>query len=130
MIPVVTAGYAAALGLLQLVLSMWVVLGRWSYKVSLGDGGHKEMNRRIRVHGNFTEYVPLALVLALLTELGGLDGRWPHAVGGLLVGGRVLHAAGLLRRGGPSPGRFVGMTLTYAALLVGSIGAGLVATRS
>lgn len=119
----VTALYAGALGLLQFVLSMWVVWGRWTLRVSLGDGGIRNMERRIRVHGNFAEYVPMVLLLTAFNEGAGRPGWFLHVLGGGLLVGRLLHAYGLLRRGGPSPGRFVGMTLTYTVLVLAAAGA-------
>ena len=54
-----------------LALSLWVVLGRAKLRVSHGDGGHDVLNRRIRAQGNFTEYVPMILLLAALLEGSG-----------------------------------------------------------
>ncbi|MEN9842262.1 MAG: hypothetical protein RLZZ612_91 [Pseudomonadota bacterium] len=37
-------------------------------RVAVGDGGHPELLRAMRVHANFAEYVPLSLGLILVTS--------------------------------------------------------------
>ena len=69
--PVVTAIAAAVLGLIFAALSGWVIAGRLSTGVLHGDGGEETMNRRMRAHANFIEYVPLILLLVALLECGG-----------------------------------------------------------
>ena len=68
------------------------------------------------MHGNFTEYVPLALLLLALLEITGVGRQWIFTGGALLLLGRVLHAWGLGRHAGTSVGRFVGMVLTMVVL--------------
>ncbi len=65
----ITAFYAALLAVLFLVLSFRVIGVRRGQRVEIGDGGDKELLRRMRVHANFAEYVPLALVLLALAEV-------------------------------------------------------------
>ena len=92
----ITAIYASILGLLWFMLTFWVILGRWKYGVSLGDGQEKDLNRRIRAHANFIETVPLALILLWFGESYVFSELLSHVFGiGLLVG-RVLHAVGML----------------------------------
>ena len=55
----ITALYTSLLGMLWLGLTMYVILGRWKYEVSLGDGDEKDLNRRIRAHANFSQPPPL-----------------------------------------------------------------------
>jgi uncharacterized protein len=76
--------------------------------------------QRIRVHGNFTEYVPMGLVLMLVLELNGAAHGLLHALGASLFAARVLHAFGLGTSTGTSPGRFGGTVLTWLTLLVAS----------
>ena len=115
--PVVTTFYAGILGVLGLLLAARVIAGRVRHAVQLGDAGREDMALRIRVFGNFVEYVPLILLLSALAESLGAA-RWAaHAVGGALVLGRLLHAWGLSRTAKFSPGRFIGTNLTFAALL-------------
>lgn len=117
---VVTPLYAGLLALLYLVLSFRVVLRRRGERINLGDGGDVEMQRRIRGHGNFAEYVPLILVLMLLLELGGTTPFWAlHAMGITLVVARLLHAYALSFSAHFFFGRFLGTVLTFALLPVG-----------
>jgi len=116
-----TAAQAAALWsglliLLLVILSVRVVMGRQKHRVALGDGGNDDMVLRGRVFGNAAEYIPVGIgALALLTLLG-LPAYCIHAVGGVLFIGRLLHATGLTA-GKPTPGRLLGMVLTYLALI-------------
>ena len=116
--PYVTAIYAAVLGLLLLALAARVTVRRREARVGLGTGGDSTLERAIRVHGNFTENVPLALVLLLAAELNGAPYALLHLCGLALVVGRVLHALGLSRQSGTSFGRFWGTLLTWLAILV------------
>jgi len=119
----VTALYAGLAGLLLLALAGLVVRARWRYQTRLGVGTEPGMERAVRVHGNFTEYVPLALLLMLLGELNGLPAALLHAAGIVLLASRVLHASGLGRTSGRSFGRFWGTAGTWLVLLVLSLGA-------
>ena len=115
--PTVTAIYAAVLGILGLFLAGRVIAGRVKHAVQLGHAGREDMRLRIRVFGNFAEYVPLILMLAALAEGLGAP-RWvAHAIGSALLAGRLLHAWGLSRTAQFNPGRFLGTNLTFAALL-------------
>lgn len=121
MIPSVTLFIAGLHGLLLLVLLLPIVRLRRGRRVGLGDGGDRELLRRIRVHANFVEYVPMLLVLLALLELGGLDRRVVALLGALLFVGRLLHARGLGRSEGKSFGRLWGTLLTWTVLVAGSL---------
>jgi hypothetical protein len=90
-----TALYSGLLAFVLIVLSVRVIQARRGRRVAVGDGGDEMLLRRMRAHGNFTEYVPIALLLMALAEsLGG----WPwllHAAGVVLVAGRIAHAYGV-----------------------------------
>ena len=96
--PTITAGYAGVLGVILFALSFWVIGGRGQYRVLHGDGGKPEMNRRIRAHGNFTEYVPMILVLTALIEASGGGATQIHWLLGPLTLARVIHPFGMLAR--------------------------------
>jgi uncharacterized membrane protein YecN with MAPEG domain len=102
-------------------LSLRVIGQRRVARVSLGDGGNAELQRRCRVHANFAEYVPLALLLMVLAESQG----WPdwvlHLVGGPLLVGRAAHAYGVSRAPELPRLRVVGMASTFAAIVFGSL---------
>ena len=117
----ITALYAAALTLLYLGLCSRIVRLRVKYKVNLGDGGQPELLRAIRVQANFVEYVPLALILIALLEAAGTRGWLVHLFGMALFVGRAAHAFGLSTNEGRSPGRGIGMVLTWAVMLAAAI---------
>ena len=118
-VPVVSAGYAALLGLLAVVLTIRVILNRVKHKVTTGDGGNKELAQAIRAHGNFTEQAPLALLLMMVAEASGAAPTMVHVLGVALVVSRVLNAWGLSQTLGLSMGRQAGAglgILVYVAL--------------
>jgi uncharacterized membrane protein YecN with MAPEG domain len=119
--PAITALYAGLLGLLFLVLCWRVVDQRRKGRVGLGSGGNPELERAIRVHGNFAEYVPFFLVLLLVAELGGAAAWVLHALGGVFLLSRIGHAYGLSSSGGTSRGRFFGTLFTWIALLLAAL---------
>ena len=113
----VTAIYAALAALMLLALAALVVRARRRYRTPFGVGSEPGMERAFRVHANFVEYVPLALVLMLLAELNGVSHAGLHAAGILLLVSRGLHAFGLGRSSGRSFGRFYGTAGTWLVLL-------------
>jgi uncharacterized membrane protein YecN with MAPEG domain len=117
----VTALYAALAGFMVLGLAGLVVRARWRYGTSLGIGTEPGMERAVRVHANFIEYVPLALLLLLVAELNGISASLLHAAGILLLVSRTLHAYGLSQRSGRSFGRFYGTAGTWLTLLLLSV---------
>lgn len=118
----VTSLYAAILTIIYVLLSFNVVRNRWKFKVGIYSKGNLPLDLAIRAHGNFFEYVPFALILMGMIEMGGGNLRWLHITGQVLVASRLLHCFGLLARGaGASAPRFIGTTLTYVVLLGGAI---------
>ena len=110
--------YTGLLGLLLIALSTNVVLARRRYRVRLGVGTEEGMQQAVRVHANFTEYVPLAVVLLVLCEvLADLPAAAVHAAGIVLVTSRVLHAWGLARSPGTTFGRFYGTAGTWLVII-------------
>jgi uncharacterized membrane protein YecN with MAPEG domain len=93
--PVWTATYAGALALFYVLLSAWVIRGRFKFRVLHGDGGDRGMLRRMRAHGNFAEYVPLCLLLAALLEMRGASATTMHALLLPLLLARVAHPFGM-----------------------------------
>lgn len=118
--PVITALYAGILGFLGLVLASRVVQHRQRHRIALGDDGNEDMQRAMRAFGNFTEYVPMILLLMGFGEMLGAHKWLTHGLGASLVAGRLLHAWGLSKNSGTSMGRLLGVVLTWLALLVSS----------
>ena len=113
----VTSLYAALLGAWFLILSVRVIKGRQDAGVSLGTGEDRALERRIRAHGNFAEYTPLALILMALLELQSAPGLLLHALGLVLLAGRLMHGYALSFTA-HSPFRVPGMGLTLLATLL------------
>jgi uncharacterized membrane protein YecN with MAPEG domain len=101
-----TGLYAGLCGLLFIWLSWKVIVERRRSKVGLGDGGDPDLQRAIRVHANFIEYTPFALVLLALVDVSSGPDWLVHGAGIVLVVSRVLHAQGL--GAGYSRGRYFG----------------------
>ncbi len=94
-LPVHTMQYAAILALIFVALSLWVSMGRAKMRVHHGDGGNVALNRRIRTHANFAEYVPFALLLIGLGEMAGVGGTTVQALLAVLVVARLAHPFGM-----------------------------------
>jgi uncharacterized protein len=120
----ITSVYAAVLGLVAIFLSFHVIQMRAKTKISLLDGSNNALKERIRRHGNFTEYVPLALILMACAEAGGATPTWLHAIGGMLLISRLIHPFGIKHDNASAPARIIGATGTQIAMLlaVGLIG--------
>lgn len=117
----VTPLYAGLLALLYIWLSKRTISRRFEARVSLGDGGDKEMQKRIRVHANCGEYAPLGLILLLLTELQHAPLWVLHMLGLMLLAGRLLHAWGLGSTPQVTWARVGGMVLTFAMLGIAAL---------
>ncbi len=108
--------YAGLVAILFLVLSYRVTLGRRAHQVSIGDGGHKALVKRIRVQANCAEYAPIGIILLAMAELQGAAGWLLHLGGLMLLSGRALHAYGLGSTPQVVPARINGMYLTFAMI--------------
>lgn len=117
----VTPLYAAVLALLYVLLSVRVIGARRQAGVAIGDGGDKWLLRRQRVHANFAEYVPLALVLMMLAEQQGVSRLIIHGLGLALLLGRAIHAFGVSREPEQLRLRVLGMALTFTVLMAGAL---------
>lgn len=116
---IVTPLYAGILALVFVVLSIRVIQGRYAARAALGDGGDRVLFRRQRAHANFAEYVPLVLVLMAFLELQSGAPWLVHAIGALLLVGRLLHAYGISCEPETIKFRQAGMAMTFSALIVG-----------
>jgi uncharacterized protein len=113
--------YAAVLGLILVALSAQVVLARRRHRVRLGTGEEDAMQQAVRVQANFTEYVPLAVLLLVFAEITGLPTAAVHGAGLLLVTSRIVHAIGLSRSPGLTFGRLYGTAGTWLTIVALSL---------
>lgn len=114
----ITLLYAGLCTLLVMVLALRVVRWRFRHKIGIGDGGDNELMRRVRVHANAVENLPLALILLGGLELNGYPDPIIHGLGATLLFARLAHAWGLSRSSGTSPGRFFGTLVTWLLMIV------------
>ena len=117
----ITTIYAGILGLMLAGLILYVAAGRYKYRVGLGDGGNPALLQRIRIHGNFTENAPLALLLIFLVDYSQYSPVIVHALGITLVLARLFHIWGISSSPNASPGRFLGTVLTVAVLIIAGL---------
>jgi uncharacterized membrane protein YecN with MAPEG domain len=117
----VTPFFAAVFVLIYVLLSFSVVRHRIGKQVALGEGEDRDLHVAIRVHGNFSEYIPLALLLMWFVEMVLYDSRLAFGMGIVLLVGRVMHFIGM-----HSPRKYMilrqlGMLATFGVLLVGAV---------
>ena len=122
----ITAFYAALLAGLFVVLSFRTIGRRQAAKVEIGtatrDGNDdRELLRRVRVHANFAEYAPIAIVLLGLAESLKAAPIWLHVLGAVLLVGRLIHAYGLSQSPHNLPLRVGGMVLTLNMIIAAAV---------
>ena len=81
----ITLLYAAILSIIYVALTIRVIKHRVTSKVLLGDGGISKLNIAVRTHGDFGEYIPLALFLMMGVELYQYSTSTLHTLGIALV---------------------------------------------
>jgi hypothetical protein len=116
----ITVFFAAIFGVIHVLFTLRVGMYRINNKINVGDGGDKELLRRIRGHGNFIETVPMAILLLLLNELNGLADSYVTILASILLVARLLHYSALAL-GGPQILRPIGMIGTLLIMLVSSL---------
>ena len=113
----ITTIIASALTIIFIRLSFAVIHLRRKNQVGLGSGGHEDLERAIRAQGNFSEYVPLGLILIACLELNGAP-WWLVAAPGLsLIIGRLIHAKGINMPPPDFRKRVLGMKFTFVTLI-------------
>jgi len=118
---------AAAAAVLNFWLGMRIGQLRHSLKVSVGDGGHDAIIRRMRAQANFIENVPISLLLFALVEASGKGGVWLAPLGALFLLGRIAHAYGMESSPRLQIGRSIGVIVSMLTQLVLVIFAVLIA---
>jgi uncharacterized membrane protein YecN with MAPEG domain len=119
--PLIVPAYAAVLGLLFAVLSFRVANTRRTMRIGLGSGGDRQLERYIRVQGNFAEYVPMALILLTFVEMQAWPEWLVHVLCALLLVARVVHALGVAREPEDIRFRAAGTVTTFSVLIVASL---------
>ena len=120
MVPI-TALYAGLLALIAIVLGAAVGAARGRTGISILHGEDMELATRIRRHANFTEGVPLALILLAALELNGAGPALLHGLGIALVVARIAHPLGLHHDNMRNPLRVVGAGVTVLVTLIAAL---------
>ncbi len=116
-IPYIAIGLTAVFVLMSIPMAISVGLRRTATGISLLHGDDDDLLRRIRAHGNFIEYVPLALLILAAAEVVGVSAWIVAGCGVVLLLARVLHYFSL-RAGVDTKGRALGAALTTVTMAV------------
>jgi uncharacterized membrane protein YecN with MAPEG domain len=119
--PTITLLYAGILGIISIILAAGVGRSRGAAGISIGLGDDQALLVANRRHGNFVEYVPLALILMGLLEANGVDAAATHSFGVVLTLSRIAHPIGLRADTMSHPLRAIGAIGTIGVMLVMSI---------
>lgn len=114
---VVTSIFAAFLAAIYIRLAFNVIKLRRANKVPLGTGGFTDLEKAIRAHGNFSEYVPIGLILLACLELNGAPWWLVAFFGTTLLTGRLFHAVGIKQEPERFDNRIRGMKFTFNTLI-------------
>ena len=90
---------AAAAVFLNIWLGWRIAEHRVEFKVSVGDGGHEPLLRRMRAQSNYIEQTPFFLILLGGLEFGGANRPALGAIAAIFVVARIAHGIGM--DGGP-----------------------------
>ncbi|RYF38034.1 MAG: glutathione S-transferase [Comamonadaceae bacterium] len=93
------ASILALLAVLLTALSLHISRLRLRYRVSFGDGGHKDLLVAVRAHGNALEQSLLFGLLLLAAEASAaLAPTWLAGAGIAFIAVRIVHAAAMFGR--------------------------------
>jgi len=106
----ITALYASIMMIFALALSFKAggFRGKSGISVMFGEPTNMELVQRVRVHQNFLEYVPMAIILMGIIEINGGNSTFLHVFGVVLIISRIAHAIGLRHDNMGHPGRIIG----------------------
>ena len=116
----ITMVTACIFGLMLIWLSFRVVKLRVQGEVLIGEGDSEDLLFKIRTHANFSEYVPLCLILFGLVEGAGGNSTLIMVIAALFIVARVLHVLGM---GADANLKFrqLGMVGTFSSIAVLSV---------
>jgi uncharacterized membrane protein YecN with MAPEG domain len=116
----IVPAYAALLALLYVYLSFRVIAVRKARRIAIGAQGDPQLERAIRVHSNFAEYAPLALLLLFMLETNGAAQWLVHILCVAFIAGRASHAYGMSHEREDLRFRMVGMVTTFGVIAITS----------
>ena len=113
--------FAAVFAVFFVLLSVNVIRARRQHKLGIGTGRNKSVERAMRVHANFAEYVPFALLLIMLLELKKASAMLLIALCSVLFVGRLVHAFGVSMENERFIYRVSGMVMTFTVILIAAL---------
>ena len=113
--------FSAFFAVLFVLLSINVIRARRKHKVGLGTGQNRSVERAMRVHANFAEYVPFALLLIALLELNKANVLLLIGLCSVLLVGRLVHAYGVSMENERFAFRVSGMMMTFTVVLIAGV---------
>lgn len=120
-IALISPAYAALFGLIYVFLSFQVIRIRMRLKIGLGDGKDRQLTRAIRVHGNFSEYVPLTLLLIFFVEVLSKNVFIIHILSISLLVARISHIYGVSQIKENIKFRMFSLFITGAVITISSL---------
>jgi uncharacterized protein len=101
--------------------SPWVLtIERLTQQIGKSEIDAGALQRKVRAHANFAEYVPHGLLFIVVLELMQAQGWLVWLLGSTLTIARIAHAYGLITKYGPSISRAVGFFTTWFVYIIGS----------
>ncbi len=114
----ITTLYIAVLATYAIALGAVVSIHRAKSGISILHGDDIALAEKIRRHANFTENVPLALLVMAAAEAMGLGATWLHGAGLLLLAGRLVHPLGIQHDNPKNVLRGIGSSMTSISMLI------------
>lgn len=108
-----TSIIASIAAIIFISLSFGVIKLRRKNQVRIGTGGVETLERAIRAHANFAEYVPMGLILIACLEANGAPWWLVLLAGIALIIGRIIHAIGVQEPPPHINKRVLGMKITF-----------------
>ena len=123
-VPAITLTYLVPLAALFAVYALIVVILRNKRRTPYGDGGDATLNRAIRVHGNFAEWVPMLVLVIGELEVSGAPATQVQILLVAVLIARIAHAVGLFQPVGTPlylVGRIVGALTSWLVLIAATV---------
>ena len=120
MIPV-TALFSSILFFLYYYLAKNVIQIRRKHKIAIGFAKNKELEQAIAAHSNFSQYVPLGLIMMACMELNKIHFSLIFIAGICFIYGRIIHAKSFLKKTMDLKQRFLGMKFTFWTMIAMAI---------
>ncbi len=116
-LPKIALFVTAIFVLMSIPMAIAVGVHRAKTGILLLHGEDESLLRLVRAHGNFIEYVPLALLALAGAEMAGTASWLVAACGAVLLLARLIHYFSL-RAAADSKGRTIGAGLTTSTMMV------------